>query len=118
MRLVIASLLIPFTAYARYRGSLSTNQCDLSSHANLFGPGSFFSLKRLWNEQGRHRSSARNQSAAITVCATDDSLFSNRQGRSRTTLGKHQRDPKSVNNPMKEGMLCLENISYPTRPSA
>ncbi len=99
MRLVVVSLLIPFTVYARYRGTLTANQFDLNSIGNLFGTGSFFSLKSLGSEQGRHRSSAHNQSAAIALCATDDPVFCDRQGSSRTTLGIHQRDPKLMNTP-------------------
>jgi len=124
MRLVVASLLIPFSVYARYRGTLSANEFDLNSIGNPFGTGSFFSLKSLGNEQGRHRSSAHNQSADIALRAMDDPVFCDRQGRSRTMLGIHQRDPKLVNNPKrrnvikKEGMSCLENISYTTRPPA
>jgi len=124
MRLVVASLLIPFTVYARYRGTLRANRFDLNPLVNLFGTGSFFSLKSLGNDQGRHRSSAYNQSAAIALCATNNPVFYDRQGRSRTTLGIHQRDPKLVNNPKrrnvikKEGMLCLEGTSYTMRPPA
>jgi hypothetical protein len=99
MRLVVASLLIPFTVYARNRGTLTANQFDLNSIGNPFWTGSFFSLKSLRNEQGRCRSSADNQSTAIALCATDDPVFCDRQGRSRTTLGIHQHDPKLVNSP-------------------
>lgn len=124
MRLLVASLLIPFSVYARYRGTLNAHYFDLNSIGNPFETGSFFSLKSLGNEQGRHRSSAHHQSAAIALCATNNSVFYNRQGRSRTTLGIHQRDPKLVNNPQmrnvikKEGMLCPKDISYTTRPLA
>ena len=124
MRLVVASLLIPFAVYARYRGTLHANLFDLNPLGNLFGTGSFFSLKSLGNEQGRHRGLAYNQSAAIALCATNNPVFYDRQGRSRTTLGIHQRDPKLVNNPKrrnvikKEGMLCLEGTSYTMRPPA
>lgn len=99
MRLVVAGLLIHFNVYARYRGTLSANHFGLNSIGNPFGTGSFFSLKSLGSEQGRHRSSARNQSAAIALRATDDPVFCDRQGRSRTTLGIHQYDPKLVNGP-------------------
>jgi len=101
MRLVVASLLIPFIGSARYRGSLRSDQFDLNPLKNPFGTGSFFSLKSLGNEQGRHRSSAHSQFAAITLYATDDPLFCDQQGPSRTTLGIHQRDPKSVNDPIR-----------------
>lgn len=93
MRLVIASLLIPFTVCAGNRGSFSANRFDLNSLEIPFEPDSFFTLKSLGNEQGRHRSSAHHQSAVITLCATDDLVFCDRRGRSRTTLGIHQRDP-------------------------
>jgi len=99
MRLVVAGLLIPFIVYARYRGTLRANQFDLNPLGNLFETGSFFSLTSLGYEQGRHRSSAHNQSAAIALCTTDRPVFCNRQGRSRTTTGIHQRDPKLVNSP-------------------
>jgi hypothetical protein len=124
MRLVVAGLLIPVSVYARCRGTLSANQFDLNSIENPFGTGSFFSLKSLGSEHGRHRSSAHNQSADIALSATDDPVFCHRQGPSRTTLGIHQRDLKLVNNPKrrnvikKEGMLCPEGISYTTRPPA
>lgn len=99
MRLVVAGLLIPFTVYARYRGTLRANKFDLNPIGNLFGSGRFFSLKSLRNEQGRHRSSAHNRSAAIALYAADDPVFCDQKGRSRTTLGIHQRDPKLVNSP-------------------
>lgn len=75
MRLVVASLLIPFIVYARYRGTLRANQFDLNPLGNLFWTGSFFSLKSIGNEQGLHRSSAHNQSAAIALCATEIPYF-------------------------------------------
>ena len=99
MRLMVASLLIPFTVYARYRGTLTANQFDLNSIGNPFGTGSFFSLKSLRNEQGLRRSSAHNQSVATALCATDDPVFCDRQGSSRTTIRIHQRDLKLVNSP-------------------
>jgi len=102
MRLVATSLLIPFAVYARYPGTLTANKVDLNSIGNPFGAGSFFSLNSLRNETGRHRSSAHNQSAASALCATDDPVFCDRQGRSRTTIiGIHQRDPKSMNDPIR-----------------
>lgn len=96
MRLVVASLLIPFSLHARYRGTLTAHRFDLNSIGNQFGTGSVFSLKSLGSEQGR----------------------------SSTTLGIHQRGPTLVNNPQirngikKEGMLCLEGTLYTTRPPA
>jgi len=80
MRLVAASLLIPFIFCARYRGSLRANQCDLNSPQNPFGPDGFFPIKSLGNEQGPHGNLIHNQSAAVTLCATDDSVFCDRQG--------------------------------------
>ena len=97
MGLVVAGLLIPFIVYTRYRGTLRANQFDLNPLGNLFETGSFFSLKSLGNEQGLHRSSTHNQSVAIALCTTDGPVFCNRQGRSRTTTGIHQRDSKLVN---------------------
>lgn len=87
MRLVVASLLIPFTVHTRYRDTLRANQFDLNSLMNPFETSSFFSLKSLGNEQGRHKSSAHNQSVAIALCVADDPVFCDRQGRSRNTPG-------------------------------
>lgn len=75
MRRGVAGLLIPFTVHARYRGAPRADQFDLNPLENPFGTGGFFPLKSLGNEQGRHRSSAHNQSAAIARCATDDPEF-------------------------------------------
>ena len=99
MRLVVAGLLIPFTVYAKYRGTLRANQFDLNPLRNLFGTSSFFSLKSLRNEQGRRRSSAHNQSTALALCAADDPEFCDRQGCPRTTSEIHQCDTKLVNSP-------------------
>lgn len=124
MRLMVASLLLPFTVDARYRGTFNANQFDLNSLGNPFSPGSFFSLKSLGNEQGRYRSSACVQSAAVAPCSADDPVVCERQGRSRTTIAIPQRDPILVNNPKrrevtkKEEMLCLGDISYTARPLA
>lgn len=79
MRLAVASLLIPFTLYSRYPGALRVSQFDLNSFLNPFETNSFFSLKSFGNGQGRHRSSARNQSAAIALRTTGDSVFRHRQ---------------------------------------
>ena len=116
MRLVVVSLLIPFTGYARYRGTLTANQSDLNSIGNPFGTGSFFSLRSFGNKQGRHRSSARSLPPSLSVPRMDP-VFLERQGRSRTTLGIPQRDPMLVNNPKRRG-LCLEDISHTARPPA
>ena len=122
MRLMVASLLLPFTVDARYRGTFNANQFDLNSLGNPFRPGSFFSLKSLGNEQGRCKSSAGVQSAAFVRCSPGYLSWFERQGRSRTTLGIPQRNPILVNNPKrrevtkKEEMLCLGDISY-TAPS-
>lgn len=119
MRLMVASLLLPFTVDARYRGTFNANQFDLNSLGNPFRPSSFFSLKSLGNEQGRCRSSARNQSAAIAPCAADDLVVCDQQGHSKSTLGIPQRDPifqRGGKVTKKEGMLCLGDISY-TAPS-
>ncbi|MDI3464377.1 MAG: hypothetical protein OJF50_003198 [Nitrospira sp.] len=99
MRLVVAGLLIPFTVYAKYHGTLRANQFDLNPLGNLFWTGSFFSLKSLRSEQGRHRSSAHNQSAALAFCVADDPEFCDRQGCPRTTSEIHQCDTKLVNSP-------------------
>lgn len=100
MRLVNASLLIPFTVQASHR-TLSTNQFDLSPVENPLGCSSFYPLKNLGSEQGLQRSSVHNQPAAITLCATDDPVLWDRQGRSGITLEIHQPDPKPMNNPIR-----------------
>jgi hypothetical protein len=87
MRLMVASIFLPFTSYARYRGRFSVDQFDLNSHGTPFGTGSFFLLKSLGSEQSHCSNSACNQSAAIDPCVVDDPVVCDWQGHSKSTLG-------------------------------
>jgi len=77
MRRMVASLLLPFTIDVTYRGASGANQFHLNSLGKPFWTGSVLSLKNLGNEQGRYRSSARNQSDARALCAPDVQHFVN-----------------------------------------
>ncbi|NGZ94794.1 MAG: hypothetical protein CV089_01450 [Nitrospira sp. WS110] len=118
MGLMVASLLfLSLSVYAGYRGTFNPCQFDLHSIGNPFMTGNFFSLKSLGNKPDHHGSLACVQSCTMTLY-TDDPVCCARQGRSRITTGIHQRDPKLVDNPKggmplnKEGILCLEDMSY------
>jgi len=118
MRRMVASLLLPFTIDVTYRGASGANQFHLNSLGKPFWTGSVLSLKNLGNEQGRYRSSARNQSDAIFLRTADDSVFLERQGRSWTTVKMPLRDGHVGEQSKKEGILCLEDISYSWYPPA
>ncbi len=102
MRLMVASILLPFTAVARHRDILCANQFGPNPFSTPFGTGSFFSLTRLRNEDGHHRSSARHTSDAIALCRTLGPVLSDQQICSKTTVEIHHRAPALANNPTRE----------------
>lgn len=116
MGLMVASLFfLSLTLYAGYRrGTLNPGKSYLYSIGNPFVTGNFFSLKRLGNKPDHHRSLACVQLCTIALY-TDDPVCCVRQGRSRTTTEIHQRDPKLVDNPKKEGTVCMRDLSYTVR---
>lgn len=123
MKLIVTNLLfLPFYEYVRYCSTFNFCLFDLHSIKTPFVTGFFFSLKNLRNRPGRHRSVAYIQSAAIALHITDNPVFCDWRGRSKSITGIHQRDPKLVDNPNggmplnKEGILCMEDILY-TAPS-
>lgn len=123
MGLVVGSLLSLLSiVYAKCRGMFHFCQFDIHSIGNPLVTGNFLSLKSLGNKPDHHRSVVCIQSAAISLQVTDDSVFCDQQGRSKTTLEIHEDALRLVNNPKngtplnKEGILCMEDISH-TAPS-
>lgn len=117
MRLVVASLLIPFTVHTRYRDTLRANQFDLNSIMNPFETSSFFSLKSLGNEQGVIEARAiigLPLSRSVPLMIQYSAISKVAQG----PLLEYISVIPSCEHSKKEGMLCLEDISYTTRSPA
>jgi len=105
MRLMVPSLLLPFTLCLGYRGACGANPFYLESIWKPFMTAGFSSLlNSLEVLQGCDRSSARNQSDAISFCAMDDPVFPERPCRFRTNSRIPRADHRTGETFKKEGI--------------